>query len=159
MMPSVTNIDTHSYGKYMTDLICPFSAPLVKKDFACSNAQEIIRRGGAEIACQQLPAHSVCQALHNSIKAASLSAMDLEDDLLSLPHNILLKIQYGGLLGLRDVTQGDTNQGDVQSSQGIDDVAALVSAASAKFSSLENIPMQPVCETVIDYKVQRRRKK
>lgn len=138
----------------MTDLICPFSAPLVKKDFACRHAQEIIRRGGAEIACQALAAHSQCQALHNTMKAASLASMELEDDLLSLPHNVLVKIQYGGLLGLRDVTRpGGEHE------KGVDDVAGLVSEATKKYSSLQNIPMEPICETIIDYRVARRRKK
>ena len=137
----------------MSDLICPFSAPLVKKDFACSNAQEIIRRGGAEIACQQLAAHSVCCSLHNVIKVSSLAAMDLQDDLLTLPHNVLVKIQYGGLLGLQNLLAAEPQQNDR-----VADVAALVASASAKFSSVQNIPLESINETISNYKVQRRRK-
>lgn len=47
----------------MPDLLCPFSAPVVKQDFACQHAQEIIRRGGSEIACQQADAHGICMSL------------------------------------------------------------------------------------------------
>ena len=137
----------------MPDLLCPFSAPLVKKDFACSHAQEIIRRGGAEIACQQLAAHSVCKLLHSTIKLSSLAAMDLEDDLLSLPHNVLVKIQYGGLRGLQNLVAagvGDNHQ--------VADIATLVAAATAKYSSVQNIPLESINETISDYKVARRRK-
>ncbi len=35
----------------MTDLICPFSATLVKDDSGCRRASWIIRHGGSEIAC------------------------------------------------------------------------------------------------------------
>ena len=34
----------------MSDLICPFSAPLVAQDFACRYGEAVIRRGGTEIA-------------------------------------------------------------------------------------------------------------
>ena len=138
----------------MHELICPFSAPLVKNDFACQHAQEIIRRGGSEIACQQMAAHAVCSKLHGQIKLAALAAMDLEDDLLTVPHNVLVKIQYGGLLGLQNLTAAQEKRDDK-----IHNVVSLVSQAEAQFGMLENIPLQTICETIIDYKVQRRRSK
>ena len=138
----------------MADLICPFSAPIVKQDFACKHAQEIIRRGGAEIACQHMSSHSLCNKLHNQIKLSALAAMDLEDDLLSLPHNVLVKIQYGGLTGLDNLLDKQ-----LETTGKIDDIASLVMNAEMKFSSLENIPLESINETIIDYKVQRRRKK
>lgn len=137
----------------MTDLLCPFSAPLVKQDFACQHAQEIIRRGGSEISCQQPEAHGACVTLHGAIKASALQAMALEDDLLSLPHNVLVKIQYGGLIGLRQLISG-SHQGDA-----IDDIASLVSDVMNRFVTLEEIPLDTVNQTIIDYKTQRRRKK
>lgn len=137
----------------MSDLLCPFSAPVVKQDFACQHAQEIIRRGGSEIACQQADAHGVCMALHGAIKASALQAMELEDDLLSLPHNVLVKIQYGGLIGLQQLTS-DSHPDDT-----IDDIASLVSSVMNRFVTLDNIPLDAVNQTIINYKTQRRRKK
>ncbi len=137
----------------MTDLLCPFSAPLVKQDFACKHAQEIIRRGGSEIACQQSDAHGVCLALHGAIKASALQAMELEDDLLSLPHNVLVKIQYGGLLGLQQLMT------DASAKETIDDISTLAFDVMKQFGALEKIPLSGVNQAIIDYKTQRRRKK
>lgn len=137
----------------MADLLCPFSAPVVKKDFACKYAQEIIRRGGSEVACQQSSSHNVCSALHGRIKTSALQAMALEDDLLTLPHNVLVKIQYGGLLGLKNLVE-ESQQDDV-----VEDIASLVSNVMSRFVTLENIPLDSVDQTIIDYKTQRRRKK
>ena len=136
----------------MPDLLCPFSAPIVKQDFACKHAQEIIRRGGSEIACQQSDAHDICMALHVAIKTSALQAMELEDDLLSLPHNVLVKIQYGGLIGLQHLmsdTQDDT----------VGDISSLASEVKSRFNAPENIPMDAVNQAIIDFKTQRRRKK
>ena len=138
----------------MSDLLCPFSAPLVKNDFSCNYAQEIIRRGGAEIACQDQHAHSRCSELHNTIKTAALQAMNLEDDLLSLPHSVLIKIQYGGLTGLKVLIEDS-----VQTDSRVDDIVSLVSKAMDKFTTLDAIPMASITATIMDYKAQRRRKK
>ena len=137
----------------MSDLLCPFSAPLVKNDFSCTSAQEIIRRGGAEIACKSSDTHAHCVAFYNQIRTSALHTMELEDDLLTLPHNVLVKIQYGGLLGLMKVVE------DNQKSEKVDDVASLLTAAMEKFRDIESIPLSSIINTIVEYKMQRRREK
>ena len=79
--------------------------------------------------------------------------MELEDDLLTLPHNVLVKIQYGGLLGLMKVVE------DNQKSEKVDDVASLLTAAMEKFRDIESIPLSSIINTIVEYKMQRRREK
>ena len=138
----------------MSELICPFGVPVVKNDFGCKNAKEIVRRGGAEIACELSEAHRICYALHQRVKISALQAMALEDDLSTLPHNVLVKIQYGGLLGLQALIADVARQGDR-----IDDISSLISAAMEKFHSENNIPLDSINKTIMDYKTRRRRKK
>jgi hypothetical protein len=89
----------------MTDLICPFSATLARSDFACARATQVIRRGGAEYACQSDTAHSRCRQLFEHCKQAALPEFGVEDDLTRMPQSVLVKIQFGGLLGLLAVNQ------------------------------------------------------
>ncbi len=136
----------------MSDLICPFGNPLIKHDMACSQAQEIIRRGGAEIACQNEQSHALCCGLHTSIKASALKAMDLPDDLSLLPHNVLVKIQSGGLLGLQAVCM------DPVTNTSINDVSVLVASAISKFNEIDNLPFDELNEAIMKFKSQRRGK-
>ena len=138
----------------MPELLCPFAAPLVKKDFGCKYADEVIRRGGSEIACKQMASHTLCTQLHNQMKLAALSAMDLEDDLLSVPHSVLVKIQYGGLLGLQTLTHPE-----LMESNKVADVESLLVDSEKKFNHISNIPLESISEAIIDFKMQRRRKK
>lgn len=140
--------------RLMTDLLCPFSATLIKQDFGCEYAQEIIRRGGAEIACELSQAHDSCRALHQNMKAAALVEMGVEDDLLTLPHSVLVKIQFGGLLGLQQAVEPGTE--DVSR---VVNITALVSAAIEHFVQLDNIPYEKTTQTIIDYKLSRRRER
>ena len=136
----------------MAERLCPFSAPLVKQDFGCRYAREIIRRGGAEIACEQAVAHERCIALHSIIRQSSLSAMGHEDDLLTVPHNVLVKIQYGGLLALQALTT-------TAEQTRIEDIASLVKTTSDTFPDLQNLPFAVINGTIASYKTQRRGKK
>lgn len=69
--------------------------------------------------------------------------MELEDDLLSLPHNVLVKIQYGGLLGLLHFISD--NQDNT-----VGDIATLVSEVKLQFNSPEAIPLDSVNKVIID---------
>ena len=138
----------------MSELICPFGVTLVKKDFGCKNAREIVRRGGAEIACEHSDAHGICSGLHNTVKTSALRAMDLDDDLSTLPHSVSVKIQYGALLGLQALTATSARQGNR-----VADISSLIATAMGEFHSLNNIPVESINKTIIDYTTQRRRKK
>ena len=137
----------------MRDLICPFSATLVKDVLGCRRARKIVRRGGGEIACDAESAHSNCTRLFQAFKDVALPVFELEDDLLQVPHGVLVKIQFGGLLGLQRITNGNKT-----TEPSIPDIATLVDAAITQFSSLEAIPCTTLCDDITTYKLSRRRR-
>ncbi len=136
----------------MSDLICPFSATLAKDDFACRHAEQIIRRGGAEFACRSGPLHADCSRLFAQLKNAALPLFDLEDDLLQVPHGVLQKIQFGGLLGLQRLVAD--RPGDK-----VDDIASLVESASAHFGGMDAIPHDRLAGDITRYQLARRRRR
>ena len=133
----------------MSELICPFSATLAKDVFACAHAKQIIRRGGAEFACGHAALHAHCSRLFVQLKNAALPALDLEDDLLQVPHGVHQKIQFGGLLGLQRLIS------DRQSAV-VDNIGALVEAARAHYDDIDSIPCEQLVEEITHYKLTRR---
>ncbi|MDH3979734.1 MAG: hypothetical protein OEU91_04390 [Gammaproteobacteria bacterium] len=136
----------------MTDRICPFSATLARSDFACARATQVIRRGGAEFTCQSDTAHTRCRQLFEHCKQAALPAFGVEDDLTRMPQSVLVKIQFGGLLGVQRMTPGQTSAGNR-----IDDIDALLAAAIDHFSGLESIPYEQLVDDITAWKLPRRR--
>lgn len=130
------------------DNICPFSAPLQKPEYDCEHAQTVIRRGGEEIACQNNEHYAVCTAVHDTIKQTALNAMGLEDDLLSVPHSTLVKIQFGAITGLQQEL-------DLPES---DNIATLISSAIAQHGEAQKIPMDKTIDAIQNFKLQRRRR-
>ena len=129
---------------------CPFSAPLIGHQFGCAHAQEVIRRGGAEIDCTATSAHARCEKLFHRMKAVALPAFGAEDDLLSMPHSVLVKIQYGGLLGLQRLMN------DAAATTGrVEDIDRLVGAFLARHG--ESALVDAVVEDITAYKPRARR--
>ncbi len=138
----------------MSERICPFSATLVQEDFGCPNANPIVRRGGAEIACTAAQAHARCKNLFQRLKDAALPEFGVEDDLLKMPHSVLVKVQYGGLLGLQRSLDSSAGPGSA-----VDDIDSLVAAAVERFGSVDTIPCADFCDTIVSYKLPGRRKR
>lgn len=129
---------------------CPFSAPLVSRLFGCTHAREVVRRGGAEINCTEVAAHARCTDLFQQLKLSALPEFGVEDDLLSMPHSVVVKIQYGGLLGLQRLLHAD-----VKAAERVEDIQALVGDAYMRFNN--EIPCASLVNDITAFKTRARR--
>ena len=138
----------------MADLICPYSAPLAQEAWQCAHARKIIRRGGEEISCDNETLHASCKAVLEHCKRAVLADMGLEDDLLTVPHSTLIKIQFGTLIGLQQ-TMDNVTMEDHETR----DIPDLVTRSITHFSCVRDIPTEHTTSASEEYKLQRRRRK
>ena len=129
---------------------CAFNSTLLGEQFGCARAQAIVRRGGPDVACRSEPAHARCERVFQHLKQAALPAFGVEDDLLSMPHSVLVKIQFGGLLGLQRL---------IEPTAGIEvkDVDALLTRAEKKFTDLAAINYPSLANDMTAYPLKRRR--
>jgi len=134
----------------MDELKCPFSAPLVTRQFGCACSQEVIHRGGTEINCTDAAAHARCDLLFKRMKTEALPAFGVEDDLLSRPHSVQVKIQYGGLLGLQRLLRAEP-----QVAERVEDINALVVEAALQFRDV--VPCAPLVADITAFKPRARR--
>ena len=131
---------------------CAFSNTLVTSQFGCEKGMQVTRRGGPDVACTAAEAHQQCEKLLQRMKQAALPAFGVEDDLLSMPHSVLVKIQFGGLLGLQRL-QGNGMGGSAV----VKNIHGLVDQAVGKHGGLDAIPCQAFVEDMTSYKLKRRR--
>lgn len=136
----------------MKDLICPYSATLAqKRDFFCVQADEVIRRGGAEYICLTQSQHTVCCDIHQRVKKEFLDDQGLEDDLLLLPHSMLVKIQFGCLLGLQSALGDD--------SDGVSDIEELITHVTHEYDDMESLPYESINLKILKVRLQKRGRK
>ena len=136
----------------MEEYKCAFSNTLVANQFGCEKAEQVTRRGGPDIVCASDEAHQRCENLFQRMKQTALPAFGVEDDLLSMPHSVLMKVQFGGLLGLQRLQGDSTNESAV-----VKNIHGLVGQAIGKHGGLDAIPCQAFVEDMTSYKLKRRR--
>jgi hypothetical protein len=134
----------------MDEYKCAFSNTLITNQFGCEKAEQVTRRGGPDIACTSDESHQRCEKLFQQMKAAALPAFGVEDDLLSMPHSVLVKIQHGGLLGLQRLLDGAAGSGDVKN------IHALVDQTTGKYNKLDAVPYPALVQDMTAYKLRRR---
>ncbi|MBI3575712.1 MAG: hypothetical protein HY083_08690 [Gammaproteobacteria bacterium] len=66
-----------------------------------------------------------------------------------MPHSVLVKIQAGGLLGLRHLQTGAP-------AETVTDINFLVGHAENRFGDLETVPCEQVRTDMAGYKIRRR---
>lgn len=131
-----------------SDRHCPFAAPLTVRRAACSQAQEVVRCGGAEYDCASTLALTRCRRLHERCKQAGLAAFGTVDDLTQVPHSVLVKIATGSLTGLAALCNAAPAP--------IADVEQLVATAEQQFGDIEQIPIAPLTQAMLACQLERR---
>jgi hypothetical protein len=127
---------------------CPFAAALVTELAECRHGEQVVRRGGSEYDCRSAPDHGACQGLFDRLKAAALPAFGVEDDLTTMPHSVLVKIQCGGLIGLARLTG--------RAGQRIEDIAGLRDAAAGTLGGLDGLPVAELVGDITGFRAERR---
>lgn len=137
----------------MSNNKCPFSTIQAASLCHCSNAKEVIRRGGSEYDCTSDEALPVCIHLNQHMKDCALPELGYEDDLTQTPQSVYERIQIGGLLGLRKLTFPENDD------TAINDIWRVVKATTLQHHSISDIPASEFIPSIQAFKRQRRRRR
>ncbi len=137
---------------FIQDDKCAFNSTLISEHYNCSNATNVVRRGGNEVSCCNVDASKKCEYVYNKLKKTAIIAFDdvVDDDLLNMPHGVMVKIQHGGLLGINKLVNQDEST--------ITDISKLISDSELQFKTLDEIPYVSTIDFITSYKIRKRRK-
>ena len=131
-------------------LPCVFERALLAQCAVC----ELSRRqsvGESEmIACSSPVARSACGALYGLLRDKSAFALGVRETRRILPHAMVMKVQCGGLAGLKQALMPDAHAPDVH---------RLVRAAVDTLGSLEALPFSEIVKGVAAFQLRRRSKR
>ncbi len=136
----------------MIESKCPFNQPLRSEAFGCVHARAITRRDGPDVCCTSQPAQERCSAVFELMKTSALPDFGVADDPQQMPYSVVVKIQFGGLLGLqRHLGVGSPDPHRVEN------IDALVQRAVAVHGSPAEIPYGDLIGDISAHKIKRRR--
>ncbi len=121
---------------------CPFGKAILAQCCKCACVEKHYLAEREAPACADKAMHLQCLALHELLLRNAAFALRHIHEQEPLTHAQQMKLQCGGLLGLRRAMDGEVD---------VPDVSALVSAAHQLFGSLEALPYAQIVQSVASY--------
>jgi len=128
-------------------LPCVFEKALLSRCVVCDLSQRHLLAERETVACTDPLARAICGRLSGLLREKSAFALKLKDSVRILPHAMVMKIQCGGLNGLKEVLDPAAPAPDVQ---------RLVRKAQAEYGSLEALPFSRIVQGVSHWQGRRR---
>lgn len=138
----------HLTRQQINPLPCVFEKALLCQAAVCEAARRLSLAEREMVACSEPLARAACGNLLQLLRANSSFALKVKDTQRILPHAMTMKIQCGGLTGLRDLLDVDAHTPDV---------LKLVRLAQAEFAALEDLPFSRIVQGVAHWQIRRRR--
>lgn len=131
---------------------CLFEKAVVICGHGCPNLKRIDIGERVTMGCVAPQAHEACRELLELLRGKAVFALHVTD-IAVLPHAKELKVQCGGLRGLQQVLEPET-----EAEGKIADIAALVAEAQEHFSGLENLPFGEIMRSISHFEGRKRGK-
>ena len=134
---------------------CPFERALLARCAACSLARPVLLAEREAIGCQSQTASERCHAYHAELRAAARFALRV-DASAPWPFAKEIRLQCGGLIGLRQAFDDADGAGSADPAAPVEDADALLQRALQRWGSLEALPYSHVIRAVIRHEPRRR---
>ena len=128
---------------------CPFEKAIVICRHGCRNSRRIGIGERQVIGCVSPSAQEVCQNLLALLRNNALFALGVTD-IAVLPHAKELKVQCGGLRGLRLALE-------LEAVVEIDDISDLVAQAQERFDGLDKLPFSEIVRSIAHFEARRKK--
>ena len=135
---------------------CPFEKSILTNHCACSQAKRFCIAEREGVQCRRDDAQTRCRSLLELLRTQARFALRSTDSGSALPHAKAMRVQIGGLRGLRAVLAPDGEAGaETETPAPIEDVNALIETALARFGSFEALPFQRIVQQIAAYRGRR----
>lgn len=136
----------HARGE-INRLPCVFERALQARHAACELAVRHQLAERESVACAQPVARAVCAQMVTLLREKSAFALGLSGPRRVLPHAMMMKIECGGLDGLKALLDAGAVAPDVR---------RLVRLAKERYGELDELPFSEIVKGVAAWQVRRR---
>lgn len=133
----------------LRELPCAFQKAILNRQANCSQVQRFNLGDREGVTCSAWPAQQNCQVLLGLLHEKARFVLRLSGVPAALPHARELRVQAGGLGGLKALLEPNA-EGPVN------DIHGLVNEARQRFGRLEEIPFQEVVKGIAAFQGRRK---
>lgn len=130
-------------------LPCVFERALLSQCAVCELARRDSVGERETVACSSPLARAACGTLYGLLREKSAFALGVKEARRVLPHAMVMKVQCGGLNGLKQALMPDAHAPDVH---------LLVREANGRLGSLDALPFSEIVQGVAAWQGRRRKR-
>ena len=135
----------------VNEVFCAFEKSVLTNECQCSQAERFCIAEREGVHCRTSERQARCLRWLELLREQARFALRTEERRRLLPHGKAIRLQVGGMRGLRSVLKPEE---PVHSS--IADIDATLASAEERFGSLETIPFSEVMREVAAYRLRKR---
>lgn len=128
---------------------CPYEKAVLTGNCACSLAKRFCIAEREGVRCATDEGQARCMDFLERLRAQARFALKTTDGGSALPHAKAMRVQVGGLRGVRAALADDAA---AEQQAPIDDVDALLSQAAEHFGGLAELPYQRIVQQIAAYR-------
>jgi hypothetical protein len=135
----------------INERFCPYEKSILTNNCDCSLARRFCIAEREGVHCSSDAAQAQCIQVLELMRRQARFALKATDERAALPHAKAMRVQVGGLRGLKAAI---APKEPVPTH--IEDIHALIEAARERFGDIANLPFQPIIQQVAAYAARRR---
>lgn len=122
---------------------CVFEKAINSRRCNCSKSRRFMLAGREGVGCDCENNLHLCTEILNMIREKARFSLRITQVEGVLPHNKEIRVQVGGMQGLRDATS-ENNSGQLK----VDDIYSVVKSAVEKLENIESLPYSEIIKSV-----------
>lgn len=134
---------------------CPFERALLARCAACGLARSVLLAEREAFGCASTAASERCHAYRGELRTAARFALRI-DASGPWPFSKEIRLQCGGLTGLRRALEEDDGSAANDEGGSVDDADALLRQALQRYGTLQALPYSRIMRAVIRHEPRRR---
>ena len=135
----------------VNEIYCAFEKSVLTNECRCSQAERFCIAEREGVHCRSETGQARCLKWLELLRAQARFALRTEEERRLLPHGKAIRLQVGGMRGLRTLLEEQA-----QHPATIDDIDALLARAEQRYRGLEAVPFSEIMREVAAYQVRKR---
>lgn len=138
----------------VNECFCAFEKSVLMNQCHCSQAERFCIAEREGVHCLSEEGQTRCLHVLNLLREQAKFALRTHEEKAILPHGKAIRIQIGGMRGIRLLVTPNADDSDA-----IEDIHGILDQAEQMFNTLEALPFSDIMPSIAAYKGRTRRRK
>ena len=135
---------------------CVFEKALTNHQAKCRLSRHFCLADREGYSCEDAQSSAKCREFLDIVREKSTFVLKLHEISGPLPHNMEIRVQAGGLMGLAKLVEADAQ--DQSKQPVIDDINRILNAVKNEYGAWGNLPYSKIVQSVLQFQGRRRRR-